>query len=124
MNINIKATNTDLDDGISTYVHQKMGDVEKFIKSNDPDSISLYFEIEKTTGNQQTGPICRAEANLNVGGKYFRAESSQDTLYAAVDEVKDEIISAIKSHQDKEHTLWKKGRAKLKNIIKGISRDK
>jgi len=124
MNINIKATNTELTGAISDYVHQKMGDVEKFIKSNDPESVSIYFEVEKTTDHHQTGPILRAEANLKIDGKYFRAESSQEDIYAAIDEVKDEIISAVKSHQDKQRTLWKKGRTTLKNIIKGFSRDK
>lgn len=120
MNIQIKATNIDLTPELTDYVHAKMGDVEKFITPNDPSSVQMYVELEKTTDHHQTGDnLYRAEVNLHIDGRYVRAEETEGHIHAAIDSVKDEVSHIIKKDQDKERTFLRKGGAALKRLFKG-----
>jgi len=120
MNVKIKATNLELTSAISEYVNTKMEDVDRFIKTKDPESVLAYVEVEKTTDHHQKGEIMRAEINLQIGGKKFRAESSQEDLYAAIDIAKDEMVRSVKENQDKRRTLFRKGGAAVKDLLKGF----
>lgn len=106
---------------ISNYVDQKMNDVLKFIRANDPKSVSVYFEIEKTTQHHQKGSIFRAEANLSIDGKMLRTDSTQEDLYSAIDAVKEELIRIVKENQDKKRTLLRKGGAQIKKLLRGFN---
>jgi len=123
MEIKIKATNIELTPDISGYVDVKMGDVEKFINANDPASVAVYFEVEKTTNHHKSDEnLYRAEANLQIDGRYFRADAADADMNAAIDQVKDEVARQVKADQNKRRTLLRKGGAAIKNIFKGFSK--
>lgn len=119
MNIHIKTTNLTLTPDIESYLDKKMESIEKII---DPNDTSIYCQVElaKTTNHHKSGEIYRAEINLRKGGEQFRAVSEQDSLTAAIDEVKDELVSELKTHRSKEMTMVRRGGAAVKNLIKGI----
>lgn len=122
MNIKIKATNIDLTSAISDYVNTRVNDIDRFVKTKDPDSVMAYVEVEKTTDHHQKGEIFRAEINLQVGGKKFRTESSQEDLLAAIDIAKDEMVRSVTENQDKRRTLFRKGGAIIKDLLKGFKK--
>ena len=123
MKINIKTTSIDLTEALSDYVDQKMGQMEKFIESDD-DSVLCNVEIGMTTKHHQSGKIFRTEINLRVAGDDFRTVSEKEDLYVAINDAKEEIIEAIKSRKTKQRTKFRRGAEKIKNILKGLGKNK
>jgi ribosomal subunit interface protein len=119
MNINIKATNIELTEHLTDYIHKKLDGVEKFVPAKDPTSIRIYMEIGKTTTHHQTGAdMYRAEINLKADSGYFRAVKTGASPDAAVDMAKDEIVRELTGHADKQRTLLRRGGAAVKNLIR------
>ena len=122
MKIKFKATDIELTPELTTYVKKRIADVEKFVHAKDPESVSAYVELERTTEHHQAGKIMRAEVNLRVDGAYFRAEFSDEEIYAAIDSVKDELIRLARSYYSKQRTLIRKGGVAIKKILRGFYR--
>jgi len=117
MKTTIKATNISISPETSDYLEKKLSAIEKIISHGE-----LFCEIElgRTTQHHTAGDIFRAEINCNLNGKDFRAVSEKESLNAAIDDVKDEVVREIKSHKSKQQTLLRRGGAKIKNMIKGF----
>lgn len=115
----VKATNIDLTDAISAYIDKCVSAFEKYVDPDDT-SISADVEIGKTTNHHNTGQIFRAEVNFFVGGKSFRSVSEKEDLYAALDEIKDEMSRKLRNDKNKQRTLVKRGGAVIKNLLKGF----
>ncbi len=122
MTINIKATNTELTPAISTYVEEKVLGLDKFIVADDPESVLANVEIGLNTKHHQSGKIYRAEINLHIGGKYIRAVSEQEDLYAAIDDMRDQVSREITSFRNKKRDLFRRGGAVVKDFLKGFKR--
>jgi len=100
MNINIKATKITLTDEIKDYVQKKMDMLEKFL--GDVPVINCDFEVELTIGDQNSGNIYRAEANIDVPGDLLRVDKTEQDLYKAIDKVKDHLEMVIKKYKGKK----------------------
>jgi len=124
MTINIKATNTELTLAISSYVEEKVGGLDKFIVAEDPNSVLANVEIGMSTKHHNTGKIFRAEINLHMGGDYLRAVSEQEDLYAAIDDMRDQIAREITAHKNKKRDMFRRGGAVVKNLLRGLKRGK
>lgn len=122
MTINIKATNTELTPAISAYVEEKVNGLEKFIITKDPDSVLANVEIGMSTKHHQSGKVFRAEINLHIGGKYMRAVSEQEDLYAAIDDMRDQIARGINEEKSKNRDMFRKGGAMVKDLLRGFKR--
>ena len=118
MKHNIKTTNIFLTPAIVDYVEKRLSHLDKFITPEEESSVMCYVDIGKTTKHHKAGDYFRAELNLHIGGKALRAEAEMDDLYAAIDAVRDEMTREITSYKDKKQGLLKRGRAKIKQIIK------
>ncbi len=112
----IKATNIELTDAIREYAEKKVDAITKFVK----DEIEALAEIEvgKTTNHHHKGDVFRAEVNLTIGDKQFRTVVVEDDLYKAIDKMKDGIVSEVKDANKKKHQLLKRGKQKIKDMIK------
>ncbi len=122
MTINIKATNTDLTPAISTYVEEKVLGLDKFIVADDPESVLANVEIGLSTKHHQSGKVFHAEINLHIAGKYIRAVSEQEDLYAAIDDMRDQVVREITSFKNKKRDLVRKGGAAIKDFLRGFKR--
>ncbi|MHB8652078.1 MAG: ribosome hibernation-promoting factor, HPF/YfiA family [Minisyncoccota bacterium] len=118
MNINIKTTGIELTDALSEYVHEKMRSVEKFLPGGEGENAIVQVEIGKTTKHHQAGVVFRAEANINAHGARFRAVSEKEDLYAAIDDMKDELAREMKSAKEKKKTLMRRGGAAIKRFLR------
>jgi putative sigma-54 modulation protein len=116
----IKATNFELTPAITDYIEKRFSAFDKFVSHGDPKNALCEVEVGKTTRHHKSGDVFRAEVNLTVSGKNFFAVSEKDDLYAAIDEVKDEIVQAITTDKDKSMTLYRRGALRVKNILKGL----
>ena len=112
MHITIKATGMDLTDAIREYVEKKIGSLEKFI---DPEDSSAHAAVEvEATQHQKKGDVFRAEVNLHIAGADFRAESTMDDEYAAIDQMKEELSRDLRRHKRKNVHQVRKGGRELK----------
>lgn len=118
MRINIKATNMELTSAISKYVEEKLKSVEKFAMSHKDEEPLVEVEIGKTTNHHHSGEVFRAETNMRVRGKQFRAVSEKTDLYAAIDDMRNELVRELNSHKDKARTLFRRGAGAIKNLLR------
>ena len=114
--IDIRANSIELTPAIEEYIYKKAESFDKYIEGGD--GARLYVEIEKTTAHHRQGEVFRAEFNLSTSKGQFRAEEEASDLYAALDEVKDELLSEIRKEKDKHQTLLKRGHQKVKDFLR------
>ncbi len=117
MHYNIKSTDFDMTPEISKYLDDKLTTIEKYLDKDD-ESIKCDVEIGKTTDHHKTGNVYRAEINVSVGKKMFRAVAEEESIYAAIDIVKDEITKRLKRQKGKNFALLKRGGEKMKNLLR------
>lgn len=118
MKMQIKATDITLSSAIKDYAERKVSSLDKFF--NAEDDVITSIEVGKTSQHHKSGNVFRAEISIRAAGKNFYAASEKNDLYAAIDEVKDEIHRKIISSKNKKETLVRRGGAKIKALIKRL----
>lgn len=119
MNIKVQATNMKLTDDIQEYLNKKLAHFENYLDQNGGNAL-CEVELEKTTDHHKQGDIYRAEINVTDDGRHHRAASRQENIYAAIDEVKDEMSRELRKSKGKHMTLVRRGGAKVKAMLKGL----
>jgi putative sigma-54 modulation protein len=119
MRTQIKATNIELTEAIQDYVEKKLNALEKFFGPQDDPLVMV--EVGKITRHHKSGNVFRAEIRVSVSGQDHYAFVEKEDLYAAIDEVKDEIIREISGSKQKDRTLLRRGGAKIKALIKKLT---
>jgi putative sigma-54 modulation protein len=119
MKINTKATGITITPSISEYIEKKIGMLEKFFKKEE--EVLVNVEVGRTTRHHKSGDIFRAEIQIVFGGKNYYAAAETPDLYASIDEVKDEISYKLSGEKKKSLHLFRRGGAKIKNLLKSIS---
>lgn len=114
MKIILKGKDFEITSSVEDYLQKKLETLKKFLKNFNSELIKAEVELGKTTRHHQTGDIFRAEINLSVGGKLFRAESEKDDLFAAIDEVRDDLAGEIKKFKTKKETIFIRGARSIK----------
>ncbi|MDB5204107.1 MAG: Ribosomal subunit interface protein [Candidatus Taylorbacteria bacterium] len=112
----IKSNGLEMTDAVKDYLEKKITGIEKFVKKAE-DAIARV-ELGQTTKHHKKGNIFRAEINLEYGDHKFRAEATTDDLYKSIDAVKEEIVAEITKANKKGRVMLKKGKQKIKAIIK------
>lgn len=118
MRIQIKATEITLSPAIKDYAEKKVSALDKFFHGKG--EVVAKIEVGKTTRHHKSGNVFMAEISIRAEGKNYYAVSEKDDLYAAIDEVKDEVAREIVSLKSKKETLFRKGGAKIKALIKKL----
>ncbi len=118
MNINIKCTHIELTDAIRNYVFTKLESVNKLL--NRSDEAFAQVEVGKESNHHMKGDVFKAEIHLRGDGAEHYAVVIKDDLYAAIDELKDEIMEKVKSTKNKNRSNFRRGAAKVKNFVKGL----
>ena len=121
MKINTKATGITLTPSISEYIEKKIDTLEKFFVGKE---VLVNVEVGRTTKHHKSGDIFRAEIKITFGGQTYYAVAEAEDLYAAIDIVKDEIVHELTSQRKKTAHLFRRGGAKIKNLLKGFGRKK
>ena len=113
--INYKATNTELDERLQTLMDQKLSTLQKFI--GDETDVKCQVEFEKVAP-KQNGLVYRVEANLYLKGKLYRAEATEISFEAAIEEVRSELDKELRRAGDKRDTLVKRGGRRIKEMLR------
>lgn len=120
MQIQIKATDLELTPSIEDYAKKRVGQLDKFFQQRPGQQVLTTIEVAKTTRHHKHGDVFRAEVSVRADGKHYYAAAEKDDLYAAIDEVKDEVGREIVSSKEKRETLLRRGGAKIKSFIKKL----
>ncbi len=121
MQIKIKATGIILNPDIEKYLEKRL---ESLGKITDFSNSAVLAEVElgRTTSHHQSGDIFRAELNLTMDGRHFRTEAEKDDLNSAIDEMKDEMADALRSFKGKKISLFRRGGARIKQLLRKFYR--
>jgi putative sigma-54 modulation protein len=114
MNLIIKTKDFQLTPAIEEYANKRIGGLEKFISGIQKDNIRIEVELGYSNRHRQSGDIFRSEINLTAGGNFFRAESEQATIQAAIDETRDDLERQIRKFKNKQDTIFIRGARSLK----------
>ena len=113
--IQFKATNTELNDTLTTLVEQKFETLDKYI--GDETDVRCEVEFEKETAHQ-SGNFFRVEANLTIHGKLYRSSASEESFEKAIDTVRNELDKEVRRASSKRETLIKKGGRMFKDMMR------
>ena len=114
--IQFKATNTELDDQLTTLVEQKFSSLSKFVGGETDVHCEVEFELETA---HQSGKHFRLEANLTLKGRLYRAEATEESFEKAIDEVRSELDKELSRANDKHDTMVRKGGRAIKEMMRG-----
>lgn len=117
MNITIKATGSELTPPVQAFIEEKFSGLEKLIGGPDTEAL-LACEIEESLAVERAGAKYRAEGNLSVNGKFYRASATHSTLEGAVDSVRDDLLREVRRARGKERGLMKRGGAAIKKMLR------
>ncbi len=113
--INIKSTNYELTEHIKNHLEKKCALLEKVIPADA--SVTCEAELEKRK-EHQSGQVYRAEINVLVDGKLYRAESTEMNMEDAIDVAKDELKREIRRAVNKRQSLMRRGGKKIKDMLR------
>lgn len=113
----IKATNMKLTPAIEEYLFKRLESIEKHLWG-DYDSAKTDIEIAQTTKHHQQGPIFMCELTVTLPHGQFRAVSTQEDIYTAIDEAKDELKRQLVETRNKQKTLTRKGQLMFKRLLR------
>lgn len=114
----IKMVNAELTANLQAYVDRKLQSLERFVHG---DGALCEVELRKESGVGQSGDIYYAEANLTIDGTLYRGTSHQGSFQAALDTVKDELLSELRKRKQKRMTFMREGGARVKHWIREFS---
>lgn len=115
----LKGHHLEVTPAIRGYIEKKLKKVNKLVDSDDT-SATADVEVGKIVPDQHSGDIFYCQINLHVRGEYFSSKAERDDLYAAIDEVQEELLRDLKKHKGKKETLVRRGARKMKEMIRGF----
>lgn len=122
MNIMIKGTKIEITESIHDYVTSKVTSLEKFIHPKTDLDVLAEVEVGLRSRHHKKGDVYRAEINLTVDGKLFRAVSKKSDLFEAVDDVRNGMERQLSRGYGKRQSLFRRGAMKAKDLLRGLRR--
>ena len=124
MKINLQAKNMELTEAIRDYAERRVTNLGKFLAKMEAKKgeVLVRFEVVKTTNHHKTGEIFNANCTVSVDGHDFNASSDKSDLYEAIDDVKENLLREIIKAKDKRQTIFHRGAASVKKMMKGLSK--
>jgi putative sigma-54 modulation protein len=124
MQINLQGKNIELTEAIKDYVLKRITNLEKLLSSIEKGGgdVRVVFEVGENTKHHKTGSIFQASCLINIDGDKFHYSSDKEDLYQAIDEAKESLYEEIRRFKDRKQTLFKRGAASIKKMLKGLTK--
>ena len=124
MKINLQGKNMELTEAIKDYVLKRVTNLEKLLSTIETrgGEVMVNFEVGKSTKHHKSGVVFHADCLININGKKFYSSSDEEDLYQAIDEIKESLFNEIRKNKDRRQTLFKRGAASVKKMMKGLSK--
>lgn len=118
MDVRIRAAGFELTTPINDYAEEKLMSIRHFLGAADTPA-RCEVELGRMVGNQRRGDVWFAEVNLhNAKGEHFFARESGESVNAAIDMVKDEILAQLRKNKQVDRGVIKKSGALLKRLLR------
>ncbi len=114
MQTTIKTTHYEMTPEIQVYLDERVDAIARLVQGK---QATGDIELSKTL-EQVHGAVWRAEMNVLVEGVPYRAEAVAESMQAAIDMLKDEMLEQLKKGKDKHVSLLRKGGAKVKEWLR------
>lgn len=123
MNINLQAKNMELTDAIHDYVEKRVTNLGKLLSEIEKESgeILVRFNVAKNTNHHKGGDVFEADCTIVIKGEDFHFKATTEDLYQSIDEVKESLYELIRREKDRKQTMFKRGAASVKKMLKGLS---
>jgi putative sigma-54 modulation protein len=118
MNIRTNTHGIELTPSISSYITKKLTTVERLLKDTPPETL-VEVEIEKDS-KQHKGEVFKAEINIFLPNKRLFASATHEDMYAAIDQVKDEILSELKKQNVRRRDIARRSAARVKQLFQRV----
>ena len=102
MKLMLHGLNMELTSSIRTHLEEKCKALEHFLDPKHAALAELRVEVGKPSQHHRAGDVFQAEANLKIGGEFFRATATHEDLHAAINDMKDELERQFRKHKTKE----------------------
>lgn len=124
MQINLQGKNFELTDAIKDYVLKRVTNLEKMLSGIEEKGgdVKVYFEVGKNTNHHKSGFVFHADCLIKINGKEFYSSVDKEDIYEAIDEIKEVLFRDIEKNKDRKQTLFKRGAASVKKMLKGLSK--
>ena len=125
MSINLQGKNIELTSAIKNHVLKRVTNLEKLLSGIEKkgDEVQVYFEVGKNTNHHNKGQdVFHAYAKIDVRGEEFYSSADEEDVYIAIDAVKENLYREISKSKDRKQTLFKRGAASVKKMLKGITK--
>lgn len=104
----------DMTDAIDAYVRERIAAVDKLLSDNvDAQGYEVRMKMHSDNGAE----MYHVDVTVRDGGETWRADAENADLYAAIDEIKDDLHRLISTDHDKQRTMERKGGAELKDML-------
>jgi len=100
----------ELTDAIKDYTEKKISGLDKFY----PNIIRAIVEVGVENHHHQKGKIFIAECKLEIPGKDLFASKNEETLYKAIDKVRDYLETELKKNKARTHEKDKKDKRQVR----------
>lgn len=117
MNIQYKTNGVVLADDVRALVEEKLQAIEKLLAHHDAQNVSCEAILTHNT-EHNTGKVFRADFTVLAGGNRTHAVGHGESLQAAVDMAKDELIERMRREKGKHQTLLRKGSQMIKKMMR------
>ena len=124
MKLTVKGTGLRLTSDLYQAIEEKIGGLDKFAGSLKARAFAHgQVEVGRTTKHHRTGAIFRAEVELHLPGRDLRAQALDETIFGALDIVKDELKRELRRYGAKRAVGLKQGGRQLKKLIRGADEE-
>lgn len=111
MDIRIKTSDYEMTSEVAAYLDEKIASLERLIKDS---AARCEVEIGRAVGSSQQGDVWKAEIIVHQFGERFVAIAKEESIKAAIDIAKDEILQQLRKGKEKNSSLAKRMGARLK----------
>lgn len=116
MDTRIKTKDYTLTPEAQAHLDDRIAAIEKSL-SDDAVEVRLEVEIGRAQ-NSKHGDVWSTEMNLFLEGKALRADVTAETVNAAIDEAKNEIVRQYRKQKQFHRRMIRRGGAMLKGLTR------
>lgn len=118
MDVRIRAADFELTQAIESYAEERLMAIRHILAGGEGPS-RCEVELGRSAGRPRHGNIWFAEINLHVpDGTHYFAREEGESVNAAIDAVKDEILAQVRKSKKVSRGVLKKGGAYIKRMLR------
>jgi|SRR3989344_730430 len=113
MDLRIKTSDYDMPREVSAYLDDKIDSIQKLLGA-DADTARCEVELGRGVGHSQQGDVWRVEIIVHRQGERHIATATGESVNAAIDVAKDEILQQLRKSKSRRFALVKRMGGRLK----------